>query len=228
MLSQHLNPLSFLGKIKLIHMTWMAFFISFVMLWLNLSPLMLLMARTLSMDKSQIKTILILNVALAIPASMFFGFLVDRFGTKRTYSTLLALVGVLGFMVAFASIFEQLLLTRFLSGFISAGFVIGIRMVSEWFPARQDRKHLQFPPTLEPGKEFDGYLIEAELHTSNRAKVYRALNRETGTQVCLKAPSMLYVDDADYIEHFLHEEWAGKRIHHENVLKMLSSRREKS
>ena len=40
-------------------------------------------------------------------------------------------------MFAFATSFEQLALARFLSGFIGAGFVIGIRMVGEWFPARQ-------------------------------------------------------------------------------------------
>jgi nitrate/nitrite transporter NarK len=29
--------------------------------------------------------------------------------------------------------YEQLALFRFLSGFIGAGFVVGIRMISEWF-----------------------------------------------------------------------------------------------
>jgi NNP family nitrate/nitrite transporter-like MFS transporter len=32
--------------------------------------------------------------------------------------------------------FEQLALTRFLMGFVGAGFVIGIRLVGEWFPAK--------------------------------------------------------------------------------------------
>ena len=40
-------------------------------------------------------------------------------------------------MFAFASSFEQAALSRFLLGFIGAGFVIGIRMVSEWFPANE-------------------------------------------------------------------------------------------
>ena len=39
---------------------------------------------------------------------------------------------------------------------------------------------------------------------------------------------MLYEDDTYYIEHFLHEEWAGKRIEHENVLKVFGSDRTKS
>jgi MFS transporter, NNP family, nitrate/nitrite transporter len=135
-MSSHIKLLSFTGKIKILHMTWMAFFISFVV-WFNHAPLMMVIAQTLGMDKSQIKTILILNVALTIPARIVIGILVDKFGPKRTYSTLLAAGSVPCFMFAFAASFEQLALARFLSGFIGAGFVIGIRMVGEWFPARQ-------------------------------------------------------------------------------------------
>ena len=92
------------------------------------------------------------------------------------------------------------------------------------------RRHtnLPFPPPLEPGMVIDGYRIEAELHASKRTQIYRAFDTKTGTPVILKTPSILYDDDTHYIEHFLHEEWAGKRIHHENVLKILSSNREKS
>lgn len=92
------------------------------------------------------------------------------------------------------------------------------------------RRHtnLPFPPPLEPGMVIDGYRIEAELHASKRTQIYRAFDTRTDTQVILKTPSVLYDDDTYYIEHFLHEEWAGKRIHHENVLKILNPNREKS
>jgi NNP family nitrate/nitrite transporter-like MFS transporter len=40
-------------------------------------------------------------------------------------------------MFAFADNFAQAALARFLLGFIGAGFVIGIRIVSEWFPAHE-------------------------------------------------------------------------------------------
>ncbi|MGZ8191085.1 MAG: NarK family nitrate/nitrite MFS transporter [Methylococcaceae bacterium] len=136
MLSQKLKLLSFSGKIKILHMTWMAFFITFVV-WFNHAPLMMAIAQTLGMSKAEIKTILILNVALTIPARIVIGILVDKFGPKRTYSMLLAAGSIPCFMFAFATSFEQLALARFLSGFIGAGFVIGIRMVGEWFPARQ-------------------------------------------------------------------------------------------
>lgn len=92
------------------------------------------------------------------------------------------------------------------------------------------RRHdnLPFPPPLDVGMILDGYRIEAELHASKRTEIYRAIDTFTNTRVILKAPSILYDDDTHYIEHFLHEEWAGKRIAHDNVLKVLSTIRPKS
>ena len=136
MSSNKLNLLSFSGSVKILHMTWVAFFISFVV-WFNHAPLMLVISETLNMSKAEIKTILILNVALTIPSRIAIGILVDKFGPKRTYSCLLALGSLPCFMFAFAQSFEQLALARFLMGFVGAGFVIGIRMVGEWFPAKQ-------------------------------------------------------------------------------------------
>ena len=88
--------------------------------------------------------------------------------------------------------------------------------------------NLPFPPPLEVGMKLDGYQIEAELHTSTRTQIYRVLDTKTNTQVILKTPSILYDDDTHYIEHFLHEEWAGKRITHDNVLKVLDTDRVKT
>ncbi len=136
MSAQSINLLSFKGNMKILHTTWIAFFISFVV-WFNHAPLMLVIAEALNMTKAEIKTILILNVALTIPARILIGVLVDKFGPKHTYSTLLALGSLPCFLFAFAESFEQLALARFLMGFIGAGFVIGIRMVGEWFPAKQ-------------------------------------------------------------------------------------------
>lgn len=78
MSSQKLNLFSFSGNIKILHMTWMAFFISFVV-WFNHAPLMLAIAKTLNLSQPEIKTILILNVALTIPARIVIGILVDKF-----------------------------------------------------------------------------------------------------------------------------------------------------
>ncbi|MCQ8106220.1 bifunctional protein-serine/threonine kinase/phosphatase [Methylomonas sp. SURF-2] len=92
------------------------------------------------------------------------------------------------------------------------------------------RRHvdLPFPPPLEPGMLLDGYRIEAELHASKRTQIYKAFDTLRQRSVILKTPSILYNDDTHYIEHFLHEEWAGKRINHENVLRIPESDRGKS
>ncbi len=92
------------------------------------------------------------------------------------------------------------------------------------------RQHanLPFPPPLEVGQMLDGYKIEAELHASTRTQIYRAFDTVNQTQVILKTPSVLYEDDTHYIEHFLHEEWAGKRIKHNNVLQVLDTDRVKT
>ncbi|MCL1144304.1 NarK family nitrate/nitrite MFS transporter [Shewanella gaetbuli] len=127
---------SFSGKMKVLHLSWMAFFITFVV-WFNAAPLVSVIADSLGLTKSQIKTLLILNVALTIPARIIIGMVTDKYGPRLTYSVLLAVCSIPCFMFAVADSFEQLALARFLIGFIGAGFVIGIRIVSEWFPAKE-------------------------------------------------------------------------------------------
>ncbi len=136
MYDSKLNLFSFRGKTKILHLTWIAFFISFFV-WFNHAPLLISIKETMGLTSAQIKTLLILNVALTIPARIIIGMLVDKFGPKRTYSTLLAIGSIPCFMFALADSFEQLALARFLLGFVGAGFVIGIRMMGEWFPAKQ-------------------------------------------------------------------------------------------
>ena len=80
---------------------------------------------------------------------------------------------------------------------------------------------LPFPPPLESGMVLDGYEIIRELHASKRTQVYLARDRDTHKQVILKTPSVNYSDDPEYIDGFLHEEWAGRRINSQHVLKVL-------
>ncbi|MBL4823532.1 MAG: NarK family nitrate/nitrite MFS transporter [Colwellia sp.] len=128
--------LSFTGKMKVLHLSWMAFFITFAV-WFNHAPLLAVIAQSLGLSNSEIKTLLILNVALTIPARVIIGMVTDRYGPRITYACLLAFCSIPCFMFALADNFEQAALARFLLGFIGAGFVIGIRMVSEWFPANE-------------------------------------------------------------------------------------------
>lgn len=131
-----INLLSFSGKTRILHMTWFAFFLTFYV-WFNHAPLMASIRDAFGLSDQQVKMLLILNVALTIPARIIIGMLVDAFGPRRIYSMLLFVSSFLCFGFAFADSFERLALMRFLLGFVGAGFVIGIRMISEWYPARQ-------------------------------------------------------------------------------------------
>ncbi|SHJ98928.1 MFS transporter, NNP family, nitrate/nitrite transporter [Rubritalea squalenifaciens DSM 18772] len=123
-------------NIRTLHITWVAFFITFVV-WFNHAPMAKAISETFNLTKAQWKALLILNVALTIPARVVIGMLVDKLGPRKTYSSLLVISGVLCAWFASAQSYEQLAIARFAMGFVGAGFVIGIRMVGEWFPARQ-------------------------------------------------------------------------------------------
>jgi len=131
-----LNLLSFKGKYRILHLTWFAFFMTFVV-WLGLGPMMPFIQEALSLTEQQAKVLLILNVAMTIPSRIVVGMLVDKFGPKILFSSILILGGLVSIAFSWMQTYEQLALMRFLSGFIGAGFVVGIRMISEWFPAKQ-------------------------------------------------------------------------------------------
>jgi len=84
----------------------------------------------------------------------------------------------------------------------------------------QKFSELPFPPVLEPGMVLDGYKVVRELHASKRTQVYLAVDAQTDRKVILKTPSVNYSDDAEYIDGFLHEEWAGRRIRNQHVLRV--------
>jgi NNP family nitrate/nitrite transporter-like MFS transporter len=131
-----INLFSFSGNIRTLHLTWIAFFISFFV-WFNHAPLMASIQATFALSTQEVKALLIMNVALTIPARIIIGILVDKFGPRITYSSLLFISSFICFFFALADSYQMLMATRFALGFVGAGFVIGIRMIGEWFPAKQ-------------------------------------------------------------------------------------------
>ncbi|MBY5945347.1 NarK family nitrate/nitrite MFS transporter [Photobacterium rosenbergii] len=127
------NIFSFTGKMKILHLSWFAFFITFFV-WFNFAPLLQSVKASLGLTTAEIKTLLILNVAFTIPARVIIGMLTDKYGPRLVYSALLAVCSIPCFVFAFADSFVQAAIARFALGFIGAGFVVGIRLVSEWFP----------------------------------------------------------------------------------------------
>jgi len=84
---------------------------------------------------------------------------------------------------------------------------------------------LPFPPDLNAGMQLDGYLIERELHASARTQLYLATDQETNSQVVIKTPSVNYVDDPSYLDMFVHEEWIGRLLDNNHVLKIVEQTR---
>lgn len=136
-MSEKLNIMNLKNRnIQILHYTWFAFFMTFVV-WLGLGPMMPFIKEALDLTDQQAKVLLILNVAMTIPARIVVGMLVDKYGPRIMYTAILITGGAISIAFAWADSYEQLALLRFLSGFIGAGFVVGIRMIGEWFPAKQ-------------------------------------------------------------------------------------------
>lgn len=131
-----MNILSFQGRNRILHLTWFAFFLTFVV-WFNFAPLATTIKDDLGLTVDQMKTIGICNVALTVPARILIGMLLDRLGPRITFSVLLVYAAIPCLLFASANDFNMLVISRLLLGIVGAGFVIGIRMVSEWFPPKE-------------------------------------------------------------------------------------------
>ena len=127
--------ITFTGPNRILHLTWFAFFLTFVC-WFNFAPFASVIGKELNLDEAQIKTLLICNLAITIPARIIIGALLDRFGPRITYSILLMFAIVPCIATAVAQDFNQMVIARLLMGIVGSGFVLGIRMVSEWFPPK--------------------------------------------------------------------------------------------
>ncbi|MEE3320562.1 MAG: NarK family nitrate/nitrite MFS transporter [Pseudomonadota bacterium] len=137
MSADKLNLLNFSApRIRLLHLSWVAFFITFVV-WFSHAPLMGHLREAFDLTTEQVKALLILNVALTIPSRVIIGSLVDRFGPRKVFGCLLIISAVPCWAFAMSTTFEQLAITRLMLGFVGAGFVVGIRLIGEWFPANE-------------------------------------------------------------------------------------------
>jgi len=121
------------GRYRILHLTWFAFFLSFVV-WFNFAPFANVIGDDLGLSDAQVKTLGLCNIALTVPARLFIGMALDRWGPRRVYGAILLFAAVPNTIFAFAHSFEVMVFSRLLVSIVGAGFVVGIRMVSEWFP----------------------------------------------------------------------------------------------
>jgi len=120
-------------SIRTLHFTWIAFFLTFVV-WFNMAGVLSKMIEQFDwLSKSNVKALLVTNVALTIPARIIVGGLIDKYGPRRIFAGLMVLMLIPGLTFAFGNDLTQLVLSRLALGAIGAGFVIGIKMTANWF-----------------------------------------------------------------------------------------------
>jgi MFS transporter, NNP family, nitrate/nitrite transporter len=127
---------SFDGRYRVLHLTWGAFFMSFVV-WFAYAPFAGTIEDELGLTKSQTLTLGLCNIALTVPARIFVGMALDRWGPRRLYGAILITAAVPNTFFALARSYEALVVSRLALSLVGAGFVVGIRMVSEWFPPKE-------------------------------------------------------------------------------------------
>jgi NNP family nitrate/nitrite transporter-like MFS transporter len=123
-------------RIRVLHYTWIAFFMTFYV-WFNLAPLATTMLDEVNwLTPEHIKILAIANVAFTIPARIVIGAMIDRFGSRIVFSGLMVVMAIPTIAFALGTSFMQLFIARLFLGCVGAGFVVGIKMVSQWFPPK--------------------------------------------------------------------------------------------
>jgi NNP family nitrate/nitrite transporter-like MFS transporter len=125
--------LSFEGRHRVLHLTWFAFFLTFVV-WFNFAPFSATIGDQLGLSKEQLTVIALCNVALTVPARILIGMALDRWGPRQVFSAILVYAAIPCLMFATATSYPMLVASRLALSIVGAGFVVGIRMVAEWFP----------------------------------------------------------------------------------------------
>ena len=118
---------------RTLHLTWVAFFLTFVA-WFNMAPFNTTIMHQLGLNETQMNILMICNVVLTIPARIVIGTLTDHYGPQKVFSGLLLFAGVICITFSLAQSFEGLLINCLLMGMVGGGFVVGIKMIAEWFP----------------------------------------------------------------------------------------------
>jgi NNP family nitrate/nitrite transporter-like MFS transporter len=123
-------------RIRTLHYTWIAFFMTFYV-WFNMAPMSTTMLDSVGwLTEEHVKILLISNVALTIPARIIVGALIDRFGARVVFSGLMVVMSIPALAFVLAGSFVQMLIARLVLSSVGAGFVIGIKMVAQWFPPK--------------------------------------------------------------------------------------------
>jgi len=86
-------------------------------------------------------------------------------------------------------------------------------------------ERLPIPPDLDPGMKIDGWQVEKILDASPRSQLYLVSDLENGRRAVMKTPSVNFEDDPAVLDRFLMEEWVGRRIESDRVVRVLEKPR---
>lgn len=111
------------APMRAFHLSWFAFFLSF-MAWFGIAPLMGVVRDDLKLTKAQIGNTVIASVAITIFARLLTGWLCDRFGPRRTYSTLLIFGALPVMAIGLSHSYHSFLFFRLAIGLVGASFVL--------------------------------------------------------------------------------------------------------
>lgn len=123
-------------RYRILHLTWIAFFLSFLV-WFSFAPFAIAIQNDLGLTSEQIKILATCNLALTIPARIIVGIVLDRWGARTTFAGVLGFAVIPCFMTGFATNFNHLVYSSLTMGVMGAGFVVGVRIVAEWFPPKE-------------------------------------------------------------------------------------------
>ncbi|MEK7795439.1 MAG: NarK/NasA family nitrate transporter [Candidatus Hydrogenedentota bacterium] len=123
-------------KWRVLHLSWIAFCSTFFA-WFAFPPLAVLAQAEMGFSDSQLGWLITLGAVLTVPGRVLIGKLVDRFGPRAIYAALLVLTAVPVALLGTAQTFGQLAALRLCIGLLGCGFVVGIRIIADWFPRRQ-------------------------------------------------------------------------------------------
>jgi protein phosphatase len=76
------------------------------------------------------------------------------------------------------------------------------------------------PPVLQVGHRLDDYTVLQVLHSGPRSHLYLVSHPRFRQKFVLKAPSLNFAEDPQYLEGFAREQWVGRRIDHPGIMKI--------
>ena len=115
--------------------TTFAFLMSFIV-WFDMAPFLTSIGKSVHLTSKQLAALTLCNLVLCVPGRLLIGKAVDRFGPRRIYAGLLVFSFIPNTVFATAHSFTVLAVSRLFVGLVGAGFVVGIRLVAEWFDDR--------------------------------------------------------------------------------------------